>query len=108
MQGHEILWQRHTGLVVTAKFPFEETKTAPNVRRRKFSSSANDEELTWHRDREDRQVLVVESLGWFLQMDDELPVELIPGGVHLIKKNTWHRVIKRRACSDLIVEITLP
>ena len=102
MQGHEILWQRHTGLVVT-RLPFHEEKLG-NVRARTFSGDTQLDELVWHRDDEDRVVRVIESDGWYFQMDDELPVEMRPGDVFSVPRRQWHRVIKRGS-SRLVVEI---
>jgi hypothetical protein len=71
---------------------------------RVFTESVEDEELKWHRDREDRVVKVLESNKWFLQMDDELPKELVVGESYLIPQGTYHRVIKGKG--DLKVSIT--
>ena len=57
----------------------------------------------WHRDREDRDVTVLEGSGWQLQMDNRLPVYLTPGKTYHIPRNTYHRVIKGN--TDLLVEI---
>lgn len=62
------------------------------------------DELIWHRDREDREITVIRSNGWYLQMDDELPVSMHPGDVFHIPKEKWHRVI-RKGNNDLVVEI---
>jgi quercetin dioxygenase-like cupin family protein len=90
---------------VVTNFPFVE-EILEGKRIRTFSADVDDEELVWHRDNEDRIVRVLSSEGWFLQMDEKLPVELKQGDVHTIPKNSWHRVIRKRNCRDLVVEIT--
>ena len=44
---------------------------------RYFSENVDEEELIWHRDKKTRDVEVVSGDGWQLQMDNELPEELI-------------------------------
>lgn len=86
-------------------FPFNEDVV--NGRRiRTFAANVDADELVWHRDREDRVVRVLSSEGWFLQLDDELPVELKQGNSYGIPKNSWHRVLRKNNCRDLVVEIT--
>ena len=85
-------------------FPFSE-QVIDHVKIRTFKSSVEAEELVWHRDARDRNVLIVSGTGWYFQHDDCLPIELSPGMSLEIKKNTWHRVIRRDHCSDLVVEI---
>lgn len=86
------------------RFPFTEDRT-DGVIFRKFSRDVDDEELTWHRDMLAREVHVVESRGWYLQFDDELPQELNAGKKYFIPAKSWHRVIKKSNCDDLLVEI---
>ncbi len=50
--------------------PYDETITE-GKKVRLFTESVNDNELKWHRDREDRLVEIIESEGWELQFDDE-------------------------------------
>lgn len=59
---------------------------------RTFSQDIDEEELVWHRDREDRQVTVLEETDWQFQFDNELPQVL--KDVIFIPKNTYHRLIK--------------
>jgi len=61
---------------------------------REFNENVNPIELKWHRDREDREITVLEGEGWFYQQDNSLPVELKQGFIIFIPKYTWHRVIK--------------
>ena len=71
---------------------------------RRFDNHVNEEELVWHRDREDREITIIESKDWYLQLEDELPIELNEGEIHFIPKQVWHRVIKRGS-SDLVIKI---
>ena len=73
------------------------------IRKRTFDSSTDEEELVWHRDKQNRIVKVVEGNGWKFQMDNELPKELKTGDVLYIPKETYHRVIA--GSGNLIVEI---
>ena len=73
------------------------------IRKRTFDSSIDEEELVWHRDKQNRIVKVVEGNGWKFQMDNELPKELKTGDVLYIPKETYHRVIA--GSGNLIVEI---
>lgn len=72
---------------------------------RTFSVDVESEELKWHRDRENRIVEVIEGGFWYLQMDNELPVQLIDGKKYYIPEGVYHRVIKGH--KNLKVEITL-
>jgi hypothetical protein len=74
-----------------------------SVVRRTFKSDVPTNELTWHRDHEDRVVLPINENDWFIQMDNELPVKLHINEEFFIPKNTYHRVIK--GSSDLTVEV---
>ncbi len=59
---------------------------------RTFSQDIDEEELVWHRDREDRQVTVLEETDWQFQFDNQLPQVL--KNTIFIPKNTYHRLIK--------------
>ena len=85
-------------------FPFEEKKIEKKIFLREFKESINSDELIWHLDREDREILILESNGWKLQMDNELPKELVKGDTHFIPKMTYHRVIKGNG--DLRLRLT--
>lgn len=87
-------------------YPFQEVELASNRRRRTFSKDVDSSELIWHRDARDRTVEVLEACGWYLQFDGELPKPLRPGDAYKIPATTWHRVVRRQDCGDLIVEIT--
>ena len=84
------------------KYPFKQKKNN-GLLIREFSKNVSSDELVWHRDREDRDVTVLEGSGWQLQMDNRLPVYLTPGKTYHIPRNTYNRVIKGN--TDLLVEI---
>lgn len=76
------------------KQPYIEKINERNEKLRTFTSNVNDEELKWHRDRENRLVEVIEGNNWFIQFDNELPKPLIPGKQYIIPEGVYHRVIK--------------
>jgi hypothetical protein len=49
-------------------------------------------ELTWHRDKEDRTIQVIENNGWLFQYDNDTPF-ILEGSIE-VKKESYHRVIK--------------
>ena len=82
--------------------PYKEEKQG-NIIRRTFSHDVPENELVWHRDREDRIVLPLNENDWMVQFDNELPTKLMVGEEYFIPKNVYHRVIK--GSGDLMVEI---
>ena len=74
--------------------PFKEKTLSENIVLREFKRTAVTDEQMWHRDAENRTVIVLESGGWSFQADDSLPVALNPGDEIFIPKETWHRVIQ--------------
>ena len=82
--------------------PYQEIQQG-EITVRIFKKDVQDDELVWHRDREDREVRVVKGRGWQFQREDCLPILLREGDTIQIKKEEWHRIIKGN--SDLIVEI---
>ena len=71
--------------------PYSERRK-DNLIVRTFSQDIGEEELVWHRDREDREVTVLEKTDWQFQFDNEIPQVL--KDVIFIPKNTYHRLIK--------------
>ena len=71
--------------------PYSERRK-DNLIVRTFSQDIDEEELVWHRDREDREVTVLEETDWQFQFDNELPQVL--KNTIFIPKNTYHRLIK--------------
>ena len=82
--------------------PYEETKNGDLIKRT-FTTDVVSEELSWHRDREDRIVKVISETDWLFQFDEQLPIRLYKNQELRIPKNTFHRVIKGK--TDLVVEI---
>lgn len=82
--------------------PYKENKNG-NIIKRVFDANVNSNELTWHRDHEDRIVIPINENDWKLQFDNDLPIELSKNGEYFIPKNTFHRVIK--GSTELVVEI---
>ena len=71
--------------------PYYELKTFDFIHRR-FTQDVDEQELVWHRDREDRQVEILEPTDWQFQFEDSLPQQLEK--TIFIPKNTYHRLIK--------------
>ena len=61
---------------------------------RVFDQNIDPIELKWHRDLEDRRIIVLEGSGWYYQKEDELPIKLSPGVDIFIRALESHRVIK--------------
>lgn len=81
-------------------FPFKEyMKEGYHIRT--FSEYVEDEELIWHRDKEDRIVEIIGESDWMIQIDNELP-KLITERI-FIPKETYHRIIKGKG--DLKVKV---
>jgi hypothetical protein len=74
--------------------PYSQTVSVDSIMHRTFPADTPTAQLVWHRDKNDRLVTVVESDGWQLQIDNELPVLLEVGSTYYIKKDCFHRVIK--------------
>jgi len=70
---------------------------------RRFSFDLPMDELRWHRDGEDRDILVIESDGWALQKDNGLPIELRKKESHSIRRGEWHRLLK--GSGELVLKI---
>lgn len=83
-------------------FPFKQIEVN-NKKIRTFSPEVEEEELKWHQDTNDRDVIIIEDGGWSFQMENELPVKLSQASHIYIPKFVWHRVIKGPA--PLVVEI---
>jgi len=88
--------------VDSGEFPFSE-ELIDNKLIRTFDPDVADEELVWHRDLEDREIIVIQSGEWGYQLDNQLPLPLEDGQVLFIPKMLWHRVIKGN--EKLVVEI---
>lgn len=82
--------------------PYFETRLDNTIYRR-FEGTVEETDLVWHRDHNDRQIIVKESQGWQIQLDNELPQDLVEGNTYFIEKEQYHRLIKGQG--DLIIEI---
>ena len=69
---------------------------------RTFSSDVAEEELVWHRDKENRYVEAMHDTDWKFQLDNDLPIDLSNKKL-FIPKETYHRLIK--GTGDLVVKI---
>ena len=76
-------------------------KDSSNIRT--FSKDVDPMELVWHQDAEDREIEVLEGKGWELQMDNELPFELVKGDHIFITEGRIHRILK--GITDLKIKI---
>tara|TARA_R100001440_G_scaffold41794_2_gene61522 strand:- start:440 stop:712 length:273 start_codon:yes stop_codon:yes gene_type:complete len=85
------------------QFPFTETKIKHKLFLREFKESVSQDDLIWHLDKEDRIIEVIKSDKWYIQMDNELPKELIEGKKYKIGKLKYHRLIK--GSGDLILAL---
>lgn len=84
------------------KKPYNEIKEN-NIIRRSFSNDINEKSLTWHRDKKDRVIIVLENNDWMIQFDNEIPKKFNVNEELFIPKETFHRVIK--GTGDLKLEI---
>ena len=61
---------------------------------REFDPLRSDDEFVWHRDREDREIEILDGEGWQFQLRDCVPWLLKKGMVFDVKKGEYHRLIK--------------
>lgn len=80
----------------------EETPTYVLVQR-SFCEDSYDN-LEWHRDKEDREVMIVEGDGWYIQMENELPRLMQKESLFKIPKEIWHRIINKNG-TKLIINV---
>ena len=81
----------------------EETEDA-YVYKRLFDKNLNDSDLYWHKDKEDREIILLKGEGWYIQKDNSIPVLIEKNKLYFIDKNVWHRLINRKY-SDLAIII---
>ena len=84
-------------------FPFRERSLGGKLFLREFKENVDPEELIWHQDKEDRVIKVIESNGWKLQLDNQLPVLLEKNSIYNIPAYVYHRVIK--GSGRLLIEV---
>jgi hypothetical protein len=82
---------------------YKDKRVGDNLIKRVISESRTSEELTWHRDENDRHVRVVMGEGWSFQSDNRVPESIRPGDIINIKAGEWHRVIPGKG--DLTIMI---
>lgn len=80
--------------------PYTETLPAGNISLRTFDQNVSEDELVWHRDREDRIVTALHPTDWQVQLENELPITLTEV---FIPKGLYHRVIK--GTRDLYIQV---
>ena len=71
---------------------------------RVFNKDLDSEQLIWHRDKEDRDIILKEGSGWYLQLDNQLPTLMIEKCNYSIPKETWHRIINKNN-TKLIIKV---
>ena len=71
--------------------PYTETLPSENISLRTFDQNVSEDELVWHRDREDRIVTALQPTDWQVQLENELPIPLTEV---FIPKGLYHRVVK--------------
>jgi len=82
---------------------YTQKNLSDNLFERVFSSDVSEDELKWHKDKENRLVEVLNDSDWYFQMDNKLPIPLNKGLKFEIPMETYHRVIK--GTSDLKILI---
>tara|TARA_R110000851_G_scaffold5268_4_gene21890 strand:- start:1916 stop:2194 length:279 start_codon:yes stop_codon:yes gene_type:complete len=83
--------------------PYIEKKIDEKTFFREFSIEIDDNELSWHRDAENREIEVVAGKNWKFQYDNCLPVVIKPGDKITVEKNEWHRIIKGDTNLKLVI-----
>ena len=89
-------------------FPYKEELIESNKEytlvKRIFKENTTEEELIWHRDKEDRDICLIKGDGWYIQKDNELPQLMQEGSTFKIPKETWHRIINKNG-NKLTIEV---
>jgi quercetin dioxygenase-like cupin family protein len=87
------------------KKPYTDIRLSKTEWIREFDVSiTNSEEYIWHRDANDRSVIVLEGDGWKFQFDEELPQIINKGDTLFIPKLVYHRLIP--GATNLKIKIT--
>jgi len=87
------------------KKPYISNVLNENLEIRGFYANTPKNLLEWHRDEEDRTVIVQEGCGWYLQKDNSIPSKLEPGMFYQIPAGMYHRLIREARSSDLLLII---
>ena len=56
---------------------YQDVLLCENIVERYFAETTKDIELVWHRDRETRVISPIEETNWKIQLDDELPQQIV-------------------------------
>ena len=86
--------------------PYIDKVIDKHTRARYFSNDIDFDELVWHRDKRSRKVKVMSGYDWFLQFDNQMPIELVVGQTYNIEKGSYHRLMKGDKATDLWIKIT--
>lgn len=70
---------------------------------RTFESDIDENELEWHEDEFDREVIVMNESDWSFQFDEEIPQKLNKDTTIFIKKGRFHRVMK--GTTPLVIKV---
>ena len=83
--------------------PYKDEKLNNRIFVRTFDKDVLTEELVWHRDRNDREIEILEGSGWEIQFENSLPRQLKEGDKIWIPAETYHRI--KRGNTNLILRI---
>lgn len=76
------------------KLPFVDDILSSDSWIRTFNPcETNNSEYVWHRDRKDREVIILDGIGWSFQLDNELPFNINIGEKIFIPKMVYHRIL---------------
>ncbi len=79
---------------LVTKLPFIDDILSPTSWVRTFNPcEINNTEYVWHRDRKDREVIILDGIGWKFQLDNELPFNINIGEKIFVPKMVYHRII---------------
>jgi hypothetical protein len=81
--------------------PYQELKTFDFIYR-KFTQDIDEQELVWHRDKNDREVKIIGQTDWAFQLEDEIPQQL--KDTIFIPKSTYHRLIKGTGELNILIQ----
>jgi hypothetical protein len=71
---------------------------------RHFDNNLSNDELIWHRDKENREITVLEGKNWSFQYDNSLPFELKVGDTIRVPAEIYHRLIKGTTALSLKIK----
>ena len=61
---------------------------------RLFDSNAKEDDLIWQKEEKDREITVLDGVGWKIQFKDKLPIELKKGQLYNVKAMEYHKLIR--------------